>query len=117
MHLKRRTTTDGDYSSHAPLHRFRLLAGKEPTTEELLQKIDTLQRRILKKTEEVEKHELTIEDLQRQIAELQRMIDRLPGPKEAEALAAAKRAVKVGDSVELFCCCLVVFYFFCPIRK
>jgi len=76
------------------VHRFRLLAAKEPTTEELLEKIDTLQRRVLKKTEEVEKHELTIEDLERQIGELRRMIDRLPGPKEAEALAEAKRVVK-----------------------
>jgi len=76
------------------VHRFRLLCAKEPTTEELLQKIDTLERRVLKKTEEVEKREAVIEDLQRQIGELQRTVDRLPGPKEAEALAAAKRVVK-----------------------
>jgi len=76
------------------VHRFRLLAAKEPTTEELLQKIDTIQRRLLKKTEEVEKHESLIEDLQRQIGELQRTVDRLPGPKDAEALAEAKRVVK-----------------------
>ena len=75
--------------------RFRLLAAKEPTTEELLQKIDTLQRRVLKKTEESEKHEGTIEDLQRQIGELQRTVDRLPGPREAEELAEAKRVIKV----------------------
>jgi len=76
------------------VHRFRLLAGKEPTTEELLQKIDTLQRRVLKKTEEVEKHEVVIEDLKRQVGELQRIVDRLPGPKEAEALAQAKRTLR-----------------------
>ena len=76
---------------------FRLLAAKEPTTEELLQKIDTLQRRVLKKTEEVEKQELVVDDLKRTIGELQQTIERLPGPKEAEALAAARRSVKVGD--------------------
>ena len=75
--------------------RFRLLAAKEPTTDELLQKIDTIQRRVLKKTEEVESREATIEDLQRQIGELQRTVDRLPGPKDAEAFAEAKRVVRV----------------------
>jgi hypothetical protein len=43
-------------------HRWRKLEGTDPDTWEMLQKIQTLQKRLIKKTEEVVEKELMIRE-------------------------------------------------------
>ena len=75
-------------------HRWRKLEGTDPDTFEMIQKIKTLQRRLIKKTEEVVDKEILIQEKQKLIEELQDLLRRQPGPEIAEQLALNQHNVK-----------------------
>lgn len=65
-------------------HRWRQLEGTDPDTFELLLKIQTLQKRLIKKTEEVVEKDVTIHEKEKLYVELKNLLARQPGPEVAE---------------------------------
>ena len=69
------------------VHRWRKLEGSDPATFELIQKIQTLQRRLIAKTEEVVEKGLVIQEKEKLYVELKNILARQPGPEVAEQLS------------------------------
>merc|ERR1711998_826698 len=69
------------------VHRWRKLEGSDPATYEMIQKIHTLQKRLIDKTEEVVEKELIIHEKEKLYVELKNILARQPGPEVAEQLA------------------------------
>jgi chromosome segregation ATPase len=69
------------------VHRWRKLEGSDPATYEMIQKVQTLQRRLIAKTEEVVERDMLITEKDKMYSELKAMLARQPGPEVAEALA------------------------------
>ncbi|KAJ3221633.1 hypothetical protein HK099_003289 [Clydaea vesicula] len=77
------------------IHRWRKLSGSDPSTFELITKIQTLQKRLISKTEEVVEKELIICQKEKLYKEVKEVLQRQPGPEIAEELRIVKEAVKV----------------------
>jgi len=75
-------------------HRWRKLEGTDPETHELLQKIMTLQKRLIKKTEEVVEKDVTIQEKEKLYVELKNLLARQPGPEVAEQLSIYQQNLK-----------------------
>nr|VZI36376.1 unnamed protein product [Spirometra erinaceieuropaei] len=69
------------------VHRWRKLEGSDPSTFEMLQKIQALQKRLIAKTEEVVEKEIQIQEKEKLYVELKRILARQPGPEVAEQLS------------------------------
>lgn len=69
------------------LHRWRKLEGSDPGLYEMIQKIHSLQRRLITKTEEVVEKDLLIRDKEALYIELKNILARQPGPEVAEQLS------------------------------
>jgi chromosome segregation ATPase len=76
------------------VHRWRKLEGSDPATFELIQKIQTLQRRLISKTEEVVEKGLMIQEKEKLYSELKGILARQPGPEVAEQLAVYQQNLK-----------------------
>ncbi|XP_031418416.1 cilia- and flagella-associated protein 58 isoform X2 [Clupea harengus] len=68
------------------VHRWRRLEASDPSTFELIQKIHSLQRRLITKTEEVVEKELLLQEKEKLYVELKHILARQPGPEAAEQL-------------------------------
>lgn len=68
------------------VHRWRKLEGSEPAMYELIQKIRTLQKRLIGKTEEVVAKDLEIQEKERLHKELTSILEKQPGPEIMEQL-------------------------------
>lgn len=75
-------------------HRWRQLQGTDPDTFELLLKIQTLQKRLIKKTEEVVEKDVTIQEKEKLYVELKNLLARQPGPEVAEQLSIYQQNLK-----------------------
>jgi myosin heavy subunit len=60
----------------------------------MIQKIHTLQRRLIKKTEEVVERELLIQEKEKLYMELKQILARQPGPEVAEQLQIYQQTLK-----------------------
>jgi hypothetical protein len=76
------------------VHRWRKLEGSDPATFELIQKIQTLQRRLIAKTEEVVEKGLVIQEKEKLYSELKTILARQPGPEVAEQLSVYQQNLK-----------------------
>jgi chromosome segregation ATPase len=76
------------------VHRWRKLEGSDPATFELIQKIQTLQRRLISKTEEVVEKGLVIQEKDKLYNELKSILARQPGPEVAEQLSTYQLNLK-----------------------
>lgn len=76
------------------VHRWRKLEGSDPATYELLQKIQTLQRRLIQKTEEVVEKDLVNHEKEKLYQELKTILARQPGPEVAEQLSWYQQVVR-----------------------
>jgi len=76
------------------VHRWRKLEGSDPATFELIQKIQTLQRRLISKTEEVVEKGLVIQEKEKLYNELKAILARQPGPEVAEQLTVYQQNLK-----------------------
>lgn len=76
------------------IHRWRKLEGSDPSTYEMIQKIQTLQRRLIQKTEEVVEKELLIQEKEKLYMELKQILARQPGPEVAEQLGIYQQTLK-----------------------
>merc|ERR1712072_1628419 len=65
------------------VHRWRKLEGSDPAMYELIQKVKTLQKRLIAKTEDVVDKDLEIQEKERLYNELQNILARQPGPEVA----------------------------------
>jgi chromosome segregation ATPase len=75
-------------------HRWRKLEGTDPDTWEMLQKIQTLQKRLIKKTEEVVEKDVIIQEKEKLYVELKNLLARQPGPEVAEQLSIYQQNLK-----------------------
>ena len=75
-------------------HRWRKLEGTDPDTWELLNKIQTLQKRLIKKTEEVVEKDVCIQEKEKLYVELKNLLARQPGPEVAEQLSIYQQNLK-----------------------
>ena len=75
-------------------HRWRKLEGTDPDTFEMIQKIQTLQKRLIKKTEEVVEKEILVQEKQKMIEEMQDLLRRQPGPEVAEQVTLYQQNLK-----------------------
>ena len=69
------------------VHRWRKLEGSDPATYELIQKIQTLQKRLISKTEECVEKDLQLRERDKLYVELKGILARQPGPEVAEQLS------------------------------
>ena len=76
------------------VHRWRKLEGSDPATFELIQKIQTLQRRLIAKTEEVVEKGLVIQEKEKLYAELKAILARQPGAEVTEQLTVYQHNLK-----------------------
>lgn len=68
------------------VHRWRKLEGSDPAHYEMILKLQTLQKRLIKKTEEVIEKERVVKEKVVMIQELKEILKRQPGPELAEQL-------------------------------
>merc|ERR1719163_244228 len=76
------------------VHRWRKLEGSDPATYEMIQKIQTLQKRLIAKTEEVVEKDLNIQEKEKLYVELKGILARQPGPEVAEQLSVYQQNLK-----------------------
>merc|ERR1711934_824681 len=76
------------------VHRWRKLEGSDPDTYEMIQKIQTLQKRLIAKTEEVVEKDLLIQEKEKLYVELKNILARQPGPEVAEQLSVYQQNLK-----------------------
>ncbi|XP_062501507.1 cilia- and flagella-associated protein 58-like [Corticium candelabrum] len=76
------------------IHRWRKLEGSDPSTFEMIQKTQMLQRRLIQKTEEVVEKELLIQEKEKLYMELKHVLARQPGPEVAEQLLLYQQTLK-----------------------
>ncbi|CAN0099107.1 unnamed protein product, partial [Sphacelaria rigidula] len=58
------------------VHRWRKLEGSDPTTFEMIQKIHTLQKRLIAKTEEVVERDLLLQEKEKLYKEMKDILAR-----------------------------------------
>merc|ERR1712023_301628 len=68
------------------VHRWRKLEGSDPHMYELIQKVRTLQKRLIQKTEEVVAKDLEIQQKEQLHKELTAVLEKQPGPEVMEQL-------------------------------
>ncbi|XP_034632766.1 cilia- and flagella-associated protein 58 [Trachemys scripta elegans] len=76
------------------VHRWRKLEASDPSTYELIQKIHTLQKRLISKTEEVVEKELLLQEKEKLYVELKHILARQPGPEAAEQLQLYRHTLR-----------------------
>merc|ERR1719240_2034903 len=76
------------------VHRWRKLEGSDPATYEMIQKIQTLQKRLIAKTEEVVEKDLLITEKEKLYLELKNILARQPGPEVAEQLSVYQSSLR-----------------------
>jgi len=76
------------------LYDYQNLQGKDPSLYEMILKMQTVQRRLIKKTEAVIAKEVELRDLERINGELKKQLIRRPGPDVAQRLNRFRGAVK-----------------------
>merc|ERR1711865_867833 len=101
-HLQRELTTERikvkalseELENPMNVHRWRKLEGSDPDTYEMIQKIQTLQKRLIAKTEEVVEKDLLIQEKEKLYVELKNILARQPGPEVAEQLSVYQQNLK-----------------------
>jgi len=69
------------------VHRWRELEGTDPATYEMIQKVKSLQKLLIAKTEEVVEKDMLIQEKEKLYVQLKNILARQPGPEVAEQLA------------------------------
>ncbi|KAJ9467982.1 Cilia- and flagella-associated protein 58 [Diplonema papillatum] len=72
------------------VHRWHKIEGSDPQTFEALQRIHSLQKQLIQKTEEVQQKESLINEKEKLYVELKTVLSRQPGPEVAEQLNVYK---------------------------
>ncbi|XP_052400736.1 cilia- and flagella-associated protein 58 [Carassius gibelio] len=95
--LKERTrcrALEDELGNPLNVHRWRKLEASDPSSFELIQKIHSLQRRLIAKTQEVVEKELMLQEKERLYVELKHILAQQPGPEAAEKLQVYQRTLR-----------------------
>merc|ERR1719181_2580510 len=76
------------------VHRWRKLEGSDPATDELIQKVKTLQKRLISKTEEAVEKDLQIQEKEKLYVEMRNLLQKQPGPEVVEEVAKQQQILK-----------------------
>jgi chromosome segregation ATPase len=76
------------------VHRWRKLEGSDPQRFDMIRKIQSLQKRLISKTEEVVERDLLIQEKEKLYVELKNILARQPGPEVAEQLSVYQQNLK-----------------------
>ncbi|KAG7224645.1 hypothetical protein INR49_011398 [Caranx melampygus] len=76
------------------IHRWRRLEGSDPGKYELVQKVQSLQKRLIAKTQKLEEQELLLQEKEKLYIELKHILARQPGPEAAEQLQLCQWTVR-----------------------
>ncbi|ORX86266.1 hypothetical protein BCR32DRAFT_290123 [Anaeromyces robustus] len=76
------------------IHRWRKLSGSDPESFDLILKIQSLQKRLLRKTEEVIGKEQELQEKNKLYEKLKKLLERQPGVKTMEQLRFYRESLK-----------------------
>ncbi|CAM9221671.1 unnamed protein product, partial [Heterosigma akashiwo] len=76
------------------VHRWRQLESSDPQRFELIRKIQTLQKQLIEKTEDVVAKDLLIQEKEKLYVELKNILNRQPGPEVGEQLGVYQQNLK-----------------------
>ena len=76
------------------VHRWRKLECTDPETYEMIQKIQSLQKRLIVKTEEVSEKDVLIQEKEKLYIELKNILAKQSGPEVAEKLQVYQQNLK-----------------------
>ncbi|NXF82189.1 CFA58 protein, partial [Sclerurus mexicanus] len=76
------------------VHRWRKLEVMDPTTYELIQKVQRLQKRLISKTNEVIEKEFLLQEKEKLYVELRQVLARQPGPEAMEQLQHCRHTLR-----------------------
>ena len=76
------------------VHRWRKLGGSDPATFELVQKIEILQKRLIKKTEQVMEKDAIIQEHEKAFTSLKKHLDRQPDTSVVDKLSVSENEVR-----------------------
>lgn len=76
------------------VHRWRVLESADPKRFELIRQIQSMQRQLIQKSDEVTRLELLIQEKERVYVELKNIIARQPGPEVEEQILVYQQTLK-----------------------
>jgi len=76
------------------VHRWRKLEGSDPSTFEMMQKVKTLQKRLISKTEEAVEKDLALQEKEKLYLEMRNLLSKLPGPEVVEEVGRQQNNLK-----------------------
>jgi len=76
------------------VHRWRKLEGADPAMYETMQKVKTLQKRLISKTEEAVEKDLAIQEKEKLYLEMRNLLQKQPGPEVVEEVAKQQGQLK-----------------------
>lgn len=91
----KRTALEEELQKPMNIHRWRKLEGSDPTALELLQKIQLLQKRLLKQTSEAVERERHLKEVERLYLTLRQVVAKQPGAEVQNELIKTQRALAV----------------------
>ena len=80
--------------------RWRKLEGSDPAAYELIQKVQLLQRRLIRASERLVERDLQIQEKEQLCHQLQALVKRSPGPDAAAALALSQVGTPAPPSLQ-----------------
>merc|ERR1719222_1422311 len=76
------------------VHRWRKLQGSDPAMYEMMEKVKTLQKRLISKTEEAVEKDLAIQEKAKLYLEMRNLLSKQPGPELVEQVAKQQASLK-----------------------
>jgi len=76
------------------VHRWRKLEGSDPVMYEMMQKVKTLQKRLISKTEEAVEKDLAIHEKEKLYLEMKNLLEKQPGPEIVEEVSKQQSSLK-----------------------
>jgi len=76
------------------VHRWRKLEGSDPLPYEMVQKVKTLQKRLISKTEEAVEKDLTIQEKEKLYLEMRNLLSKQPSPEVVEEVGKQQQSLK-----------------------
>lgn len=76
------------------VHRWRKLEGADPVMYEMMQKVKTLQKRLISKTEEAVEKDLAIQEKEKLYLEMKNLLEKQPGPEIVEEVSKQQTVLK-----------------------
>merc|ERR1712083_741302 len=76
------------------VHRWRKLEGSDAAMYEMMQKVKTLQKRLISKTEEAVEKDLAIQEKEKLYLEMRNLLAKQPGPELVEEVAKQQSSLK-----------------------